>query len=331
MSLKRSRKANRPPNRPARIPRSSRGVALIAVLWVVLLLSVIAGSLAMLTRTELGLSRNLVLSAKAETLAEGGIHLAIDELLNSDATAKLRADGSVWQVELEAGRLDVSIIDVTGRIDLNIAPPELMVGLFEAAGAESELAEIMADRIIDWRDADEMSRPNGGEQDDYAGYEPPVRVANNPFLAADEIMRVPGMSADLWGRIADAVTVHSRRPGVNPLYASKIALLALPGMDEAMAEAIVSARIGPDAESTGRQAQRIAEIANLAPPEARRYLTGGSSNIYAIRARAELPEGAVYILEAVIEPAPANDPPWRAHEWRPGNPYADAGDPDEEQ
>ncbi|MEN8196379.1 MAG: hypothetical protein ABFS30_07665, partial [Pseudomonadota bacterium] len=65
---------------------------------------------------------------------------------------------------------------------------------------------------------------------------------------------------------------------------------------------------------------RIAEIAGLVPPEARRYLTGSPSNIYTVRARAELPEGAVYILEAVIEPAPANDPPWRAHEWRPGSP-----------
>ena len=40
------------------------------------------------------------------------------------------------------------------------------------------------------------------------------------------------------------------------------------------------------------------------PPEARRYLTGGLSNIYAIRARAKLLEGAVQILEAVIELTP---------------------------
>ena len=300
--------------------RSSRGVALIAVLWVVLLLSVIAGSVAMLTRTELGLSRNLVLSAKAEALAEGGIHLAINELLAPGAAARALADGRVWRVELEAGHVDVSIADVTGRIDLNTAPPALIAGLFHAAGAEPELAETLADRIADWRDADETPRADGGEQADYAGYEPPVRVANGPFLSADEIMRVPGMTADLWARIANAVTVHSRRPGVNPLYASRMALLALPGMDAAAADTILAARSEAAADPAVRPALRIAEIAGLVPAEARRYLTGGPSNIYAVRARAELPEGAVYILEAVIEPAPANDPPWRAHEWRPGNP-----------
>lgn len=316
-NLKKSPKAHRLPNRLVRIPGSNRGVALIAVLWVVLLLSVIAGSLMMLTRTELGLSRNLVLSAEAEALAEGGIHLAINKLLAPGARA--RADGSPWQVELEAGRLDISIADVTGRVDLNAAPPELIAGLFRAAGAEPELAETLAGRIADWRDADDTPRPDGAEQSDYAEYEPPVRVGNGPFLAADEIMRIPGMTAGLWARIASAVTVHSRRPGVNPLYASKMALLALPGMDEATADAVIAARNESDAGPAGRPARSLAEIANLVPPEGRRYLTGGPSNIYAVRARAELPEGAIYTLETVIEPAPANDPPWRAHEWRPGS------------
>jgi len=305
-------------SRLARIPRSTRGVALIAVLWVVLLLSVIAGSLMMLSRTELGLAHNLVLSAKAEALAEGGIYLAINELLAPSATVGVSADGSTRQLELEAGRLDISIVDVTGRVDLNAAPPELIAGLFRAAGAEPDLAETLAGRIADWRDADEMPRPVGGEQAEYAAYERPVRIGNGPFLTADEIMRIPGMTADLWDRIANAVTVHSRRPGVNPLYASETALLSLPGMDPAAADAIVAARTGPDG-APADQRLRMVEIVNLVPSEARRYLAGGSSNIYAIRARAQLSEGAVYILEATIELTPANDPPWRTHEWRPGS------------
>lgn len=319
-NLKKSQRMDRRPSRLVWVPRPSRGVALIAVLWVVLLLSVIAGSLTMLTRTELGLSRNLVLSAKAEALAEGGIHLAVNALLAPDAATRPRTDGGLWQVDMEAGRIDIAITDVTGLIDLNASPPALITGLFLAAGAEPALAESLADRIADWRDADETPRPNGGEQADYGGYDPPVRVGNGPFLTADEIMRVPGMTADLWAGIADAVTVHSRRPGVNPQYASKTALLALPGMDETTADAIIETRDEAATDPTGRPAPKLAEIIAQIPAEARRYLTGGSSNMYAVRARAELPEGAVYILEAIIEPAPAGDPPWRAHEWRPGSP-----------
>lgn len=292
----------------------SRGVALIAVMWVVLLLAVIAGSLTMLTRTESGLSRNLLLSARAEALAEGGIHLAIAELLAPESAAD--STSREWQVELEAGRVDISIADVTGRIDLNAAPPELIAGLLRAAGAE-DMSVSLADRIADWRDADNSPRREGGEQADYDGYDPPVQVGNGPFLTADEIMRIPGMTTELWARVAGAVTVHSRRPGVNPLHAPKIALLALPGMDPATADAIIAARIEPEGDRAGQRA-RVAEIMDLIPPEARRYLAGGSSNIYAIRARTELPEGAVYVLDAIVEPAPAENPPWRTHEWRQG-------------
>lgn len=308
----------RRPSRLGRGPRSSRGIALIAVLWVVLLLSVIGGSLVMLTRTEVGLSRNLVLSAKAETLAEGGIHLAINELLAPTSAVRSQAGGHRWRVETETGILDVAIADVTGRIDLNAAPPVLIAGLLVAAGQDPVEAEGLADRIADWRDADDTPRPNGAEQADYQGYEPPPRVANGPFLSADEVTRVPGITPALWARIADAVTVYSRRPGINPLYASKTALLAVPGMAEEDADAILEAR--SEADTGGRSAVRIAEIAKLAPSEARRYLTGGPSNMYVVRARAELPEGAIYILEAIVEPTPTNDPPWRIHEWRAGNP-----------
>lgn len=312
------RTRDRRPHRPGRIPRSSRGVALIAVLWVVLLLSVIAGSLLMLTRTELGLSRNLVLSARAEALAEGGIHLAIYELLTPGSTIRTQAGGSQWQVEMEAGLLDISVADVTGRIDLNAAPPAMLAGLLTAAGLDLAEAEALADRIADWRDPDDNVRPNGAEQADYAGYQPPIRVGNGPFLSADEILRIPGVTAQLWEGIADAVTVYSRRPGINPMHAPKAALRALPGVDDATADAIIATRSETDPD--GSQQRAVAEIAGMLPAEARRYLTGGPSTIYAIRARAELPEGAIYILEAIIEMTPAGDPPWLVHEWRAGTP-----------
>lgn len=280
------------------------------MLWVVLLLSVIGGSLVMLTRTQLNVSRNLVLSAKAESLAEGGVYIALDDLLLPSSQMRAHADGRNWATTLNAGSLDISVTDVAGRIDLNAAPTELIAGLFRAAGASSETADELADRIGDWRDADDTRRANGAEQADYANSEPPIHVTNGPFLAAEEVMRVPGMTLGLWEAIADSVTVASRRPGVNPMFASRKTLLALPGMDEKTADAIITAR-----DEGG-----MAEIANLVPLESRLYLTGGPSNIFAVRARARVTEGAVYVLDALVEPTPVGDLPWRIHEWRPGSP-----------
>lgn len=308
--MTRIRRPIRRPSKPAGAPspKSSRGIALIAVLWVVLLLSVIGGSLTMLTRAHLDVSRNLVLSAKAETLAEGGVYLALDELLSSGSQLRAHADGHAREVALDSGKLDISVMDVAGRIDLNAAPPELIAGLLRVGGASAETADKLADRIADWRDADNTPRPNGAEQSDYAGSEPPVHVSNGPFLTAEEVMRVPGMTLDLWSAIGDSLTVASRRPGVNPMFASRKTLLALPGMDEGTADAILKARDGGS----------MADLANLVPAESRLYLTGGPSNIFAVRVRVQIEQGAVYVLDALVEPTPMAKPPWRIHAWRPG-------------
>ncbi|MCD6016859.1 MAG: hypothetical protein K0R88_2943, partial [Solirubrobacterales bacterium] len=63
---------------------SSRGIALISVLWITGLLAVIAASFASSTRTEARLARNLVANAKAEAIADGGVHRAVLGLLDPD-------------------------------------------------------------------------------------------------------------------------------------------------------------------------------------------------------------------------------------------------------
>lgn len=297
-----------------------RGVALIAVLWVVLLLSVIAGSLLLLTRSDLDLSRNLVLSSRAESLAEGGIYLGILALLDPDPETRWVPDGRSYRLVRESGTLDVSLQDETGRIDLNGAPPELLSSLLASAGVEAEQVDILANRIIDWRDPDDEARPNGAEQDDYdaAGLE--IRVGNRPFMTSDEVQRVPGVTTDLYARIAPAVTVYSGRPGINPGTAPRAALLALPGIDEATVDAVLAART-ETSDSGGLPmvaATAFGASAALLPAESRRFLTGGATNVFSIRSRATLDEGAVYVQEAVVEVLPGSDPPWRIHAWRMG-------------
>ena len=58
-----------------------RGIVLIAVLWVVTLLAIVAASFMTETRTDTRLARNLVDVAEAEALADAGVFRAIQELL----------------------------------------------------------------------------------------------------------------------------------------------------------------------------------------------------------------------------------------------------------
>lgn len=305
-----------------RLPRS-RGVALIAVLWVVLLLSIIAGSLLLLTRSDLRLSRNLILSARAQSLAEGGIDLAVLGLLDQNAATRWVADGRPYRVETGSGILEVSVQDETGRIDLNVAPPDLLSGLFASVGVDGDQATVLADRIADWRDEDDDPRPSGAEQADYDAAGLDVRVGNTHFLTPDEIQRIPGITIDLYARIARALTVYSKRPGVNPASAPRPVLMALPGVDDALADAILAARAQATADGAPAAVAgaSFGAAAALLPGESRRYLTGGVANIFSVRSRATIAEGATYVQEAVIELQPGANPPWRVHAWRPGENY----------
>src|SRR5262249_61698021 len=47
-----------------------------------------------------------------------------------------------------------------GRIDLNMAPKELLTGFFAGLGAKYASAEYYADRIIGWRVPSDPNKPN---------------------------------------------------------------------------------------------------------------------------------------------------------------------------
>ncbi len=66
---------------PAGGPRFARGLALVTVLWVLVLLSLIAASFTMATRTEVNVVRNQIENAQAEALAEAGLARALLGLL----------------------------------------------------------------------------------------------------------------------------------------------------------------------------------------------------------------------------------------------------------
>lgn len=52
--------------------RGRRGLALVAVLWVLMLLSLVAASFMATTRTEVNLTRNQIENARAEAVTETG-------------------------------------------------------------------------------------------------------------------------------------------------------------------------------------------------------------------------------------------------------------------
>ena len=133
--------------------RQERGIALIAVLWVIVLLAIVAASFLTGTRTDTRLARNLVDIAAAEALADAGVQCAMRSMLEQtpDGTiqrfacegVELVADGAPDVFRFSTGEVRISVEDEGGKIDLNTASEELLRGLFLSTGLDDrEVGEL---------------------------------------------------------------------------------------------------------------------------------------------------------------------------------------------
>jgi general secretion pathway protein K len=289
---------------------SNRGIALISVLWITGLLAIMAASFASSTRTEARLARNQEENAKAEALADAGVHRAVFGLLDADPETAWRAGESVYAFPLGEGDVEVRIEDEDGKVDLNGAPLQLLSGLFIALGLPEEAAQGMADRIGDFRDDDSEPEPLGAEDDAYFGAGLTQGAADRPFATESELLRVLGMTQSLYQQVRPYVTVYSGAEGVDPAQASRPVLLALPGMTPQLVEALLTA--GDDADPFSL----IEGEALLADLE--QYMVPSRELMFTIRALGRTSGGGRFLRQAVIELGASLDEPFLVHAWTRG-------------
>lgn len=191
--------------------QNDRGSILILTLWVLALLTLMAYGL--IGRTRMGLRA----AAYDQTDAEADFLLAA---LARHAAAQVKGDanveadylGEAWglpyrgeasallsQYEgVDATKSDFVILsrssDELGKINVNLAPEELLVEVLREAGAEAQAAEIAA-AIVDWRDPDDSGV---AEADLYSGMDPAYAPANKDFTSLEELLFVHGVTPSLF-------------------------------------------------------------------------------------------------------------------------------------
>ncbi len=222
--------------------RAERGLALVMVLWVVMLLAIMASSFIDTTRIETRLVTHSIDRAQALAAAEAGMFYALYRQLNPLPEQPWPADGRVYDWTFDGVPVAITLRDASGKIDINHADRELFKGLLMTAGGlDEEDAEALLDKIEDFRDPDDLRRPQGAESSDYAlvGRPPPK---NAPFESVDELQQVLDMDEALYLRIAAALTVHSYQAGINPEAAPAKVLYALPNVDPALVDEYLQQR-----------------------------------------------------------------------------------------
>ncbi|HYZ26869.1 MAG TPA: hypothetical protein VE597_08165 [Geminicoccaceae bacterium] len=286
-----------------------RGIALISVLWITTLLAVIAASFTSSARTEGQLARNLVENARAEALADGAVHRAVLGLADPDLERAWRTDGTAYRLDYGEGTVLVRVFDEDAKVDLNAAPPELLEGLLGLVGVEPEQAEVLADRIVDFRDEDDEPEPSGAEDPDYEAAGRAGGAIDRPLVMETELRGVLGMSDGLYRRLRPFVTVYSGAEGVDPSRASPEVLRAIPGMTPELVNLI---------RTTAPDEDPFEMIDDDTFFELEVYFVPSREIMFRVLAEARTAGGGVFVREAVIELTLQPERPFIVHAWQRG-------------
>jgi general secretion pathway protein K len=286
-----------------------RGIALVAVLWALVLLALIAATVLGESRSASRLARNLTDAARAEALADGGVHRALAGLAAPAAEGGWRADGTVYAWLRPMGEVRIRIEDEGGKVDLNRAGGPLFRRLFLGAGLDTERAEVLTDAVLDYRDADHLRRPRGAEDGDYRAAGLPFGAKDAPFDAPEELAQILGMDRETYAAVIGAVTVHSglRRP--DPGAAPALVRGAL-GMEEGR----------PPSGSPASGAGSPPETADPALGVLARGPTAYRSpvRVYTIHAEARTSAGARFARHCVVRMTGTEAVPYRILAWGRG-------------
>ncbi|MEP7154185.1 MAG: hypothetical protein ABI905_00325 [Betaproteobacteria bacterium] len=300
----------RPRPRMLHIAKRQSGIALIIVLWIMTLLMLIASSFIQSMRTEINIVGNSVTRAKLEAVANAGVQRAILEMVKPpQMTDRWNVYGVPQEWNFQGQTVKVSMLDESGKIDINVGNEGLLRGLFRSQGLSEEEAAALMDAILDWRDLDTIKRLHGAEEEEYKAAGLTYKPANAAFQSIEELRLVLGMTPALFQRIAPLITIYSRQPGINSQIASREVLRAIPGVLEEQIDEYIKQR-------------ELARASKLPVPAfgPAALLPSFGNGVMNVRVEASSEDGTTFVREAVVLRLPFPKRSYTFLRWQEGAP-----------
>lgn len=258
-----------------------RAIALIAVLWIVAALSIAATGIVQTIRAETRATASAKRMAEVQATGEAAIMLVLQGLASSQPGQR-----QPWRrVDVAfAGKLiSVESASLNGFVDLNRASPELLALAFEKAGGLAGPAGMLLSQAVAQA---RLEKDTSGQQ--------------FRFEAVEDLMRVPGVTYDLYARLRPLITVDSQGSGkVNPQAAPLEVLTVLAEGNASHASAMVDVRRqGAEIDSTALRSE---------------FTDSALGSRYRLRAFVPMNDGfeGVVVHDVDLNSSPRAGLPWR--------------------
>ena len=261
--------------------RTYNGLALVAVLWIVAALSIMVTGAMHTVRSELRLVSHVRQSVEAAAKGEAAMQLVLQEIVTRNKMPdRLVLADIVFQGQI----IPVKVMPLSGLIDINNAPLDLLAHMFTSAGQlDPDSSSALAQAVLD-------ARAEKNEQGRAARFE-----------AVEDLLRVPGLDYTVYARIAKLVTADLQGSGkVNPLAAPADVLTVLANGNEGRIAGLIAAR---DAGDPGVDTTML----NTA------WIDSASPPLMELQAKVLQPDGNAFLVvrRVVVNSGAPDGLPWR--------------------
>lgn len=261
--------------------KDSAGFALIATIWALGLMTLLGTAAIVGARYRMMDSSSASAAVRAALAAEGAVNLAAAVLLQQPENFQAVAARFPLRCTLPGGEdAFITIENEAGKIDLNVARPQLIALLFSRLGGNSADVARIADRIVQFRQA---RRP---AQSPLPASPPLLQqsVAGGNFVSVLQLDQVAEIPGPLFRAALPFLTVRSglADPSVNAASPQLRRLLTMPAAVQSFA--------------TPATPERLA---------------------FTIRADVATSDGARFVRETVV--SFGGERPFEIHEWRRGD------------
>lgn len=264
--------------------RDRRGVAMLAAMWLILGISIVALQFALsgkerrvlaLAAADRGQGRGIALAALANVQAQ--LDQAARSPASSNAALAATRSGDPWMgvdsiysgiVTLGEHEVAIRARDLGAQLNINTANEDQLRLLFQAVLRDAGLTERLVQRILDWRDVDDLPRLNSAERDAYLKAGALVLPANRPFRDVAELAMVDGMTPQILALMSPYLRVYGQGT-INLNSAPEPVLRSIPGMTPQILSNVLAQR---------SRGMRIASVAAVVPGAA----GGGRGNAGAV-------------------------------------------------
>jgi len=264
---------------------SESGVALIAVLWILLLLSMMAAGYTSSTRLRAVAAANQIEAIKSRYDEKSALEHGNYEyekyvrnrnlLLQKDEIEGLTEKTvELWYPRYqpylrksEAGAMAIQIRFLESRFNVNTLPAPLWDDILSVCGIDDqEQRTSIRDTILDWIDADSLHHLQGAESEYYLEQTPEYYCKNNKIQVLDELLLLRGVTQDLYygnskhPGLVNFLSVYGSADKIDINSASPDVLLLLKDLEDDQRAAILASR-------QEVPFQKLSELAQFVAPD----------------------------------------------------------------